>query len=640
MSQSKEELFGNLTWNAIQDWAGSTIASRGRSYQQGHRVQELARTSHGGIVAWVKGSARYATLVALDDGELTAVCTCPYEGVCKHAVAVLLGYLEKIKNNVVVPVIAEDDQRMALLEDTASEPWDGENQDDGRRSTPATTDSIHSYLEKQSKAELVTLLEGLSQRYPAIQDALRDRHHLLTGDAATLVKAVRKEIDKLGAGSEPDWRGEWNAVDPDCSVIRDRLKMLLETGHANEVVELGKRLLAAGNRHIEMVDDEGESIQEIASCMDIVFKALSMSSLSPVERMLWTVEAELQDEYELCTGATIFWEQQHATADWNTLAEKLLQSLNKSGTPKGEDKDSSGYRRDRLADWVITALVNAGRRDEVIPFCEQEAEKTNSYVRLVNYLVEGDRNEEAERWILRGIKCTQANLPGIASHLHDVLCQMREQEGDRIGVAALRADDFFADPSSEQFQRLQESAEQAGIWPAIRPAAMHFLQTGELPEYSKERDIPDGTIPRWPLPKTGVGKATAPINKDFPLTGTLIDIAIAEKRLDEVVRWYDLSVASRSRQWTWFQDNHIAQAIAGAYPERAAGIWKKLSEDCIARTQPRAYEQAADYLLCVRNTLQTAGRGDEWRHYLTGLRQTNSRKKRLIEILDSIDKRS
>ncbi|MBI2853996.1 MAG: SWIM zinc finger family protein [Chloroflexi bacterium] len=635
MDQPRDETLSNLTWDDIQDWAGSTIASRGRSYQRGHRVQELARTPDGGIVAWVKGTARYATMVTIESGDLTAFCTCPYEGVCKHAVAVLLEYLERLEKNVAVPAIAEGDQRVALLnEDVADETWLGEGVEQEEIGT--ATDSLHSYLEEQSKAELIRLLESLSQRYPAVHDALRDRYHLLKGDAATLVKALRKEIEELGAGFEPDWRGEWNVVEPDYSAMRDRLEMLLEKGHADEVVELGKRLLAAGKRHVETVDDEGESIQEIASCMDIVFKALSKSSLSPADRMLWAVEAKLEDEYEFCSGADAFWERQHAAADWSTLADRLLQRLNESGAPEGEDEYSSRYRRDRLSDWVITALVNAGRRDEVIPLCEQEAERTKSYVRLVSYLIKEDRRQEAERWIRRGIKDSRASLPGIAGELHDILRQMRKQEGDWIGVTALVADDFFAMPSAEQFRKLQASAEQAGVWSAVRPAAMRFLKTGELPDNSKEKETPNGTIPRWPLPETGVGRATAKVNKDFPLIGTLIDIAIAEKRPDEVVRWYDMAVTRRSRHWMGLQDDRISQAIAGGYPDRAVSIWKKLAEDCIARTQPRAYEEAAGYLLCVRNTLQTGGRGEEWRRYFTELRQKNARKKRLVEILDSM----
>jgi len=644
LNQAKDEIFRKLTWNDIQDWAGDTIASRGRSYQHSHRVQELARTRGGRIVAWVKGTESYATLIDIEDGELTAVCTCPYsDGVCKHAVAVLLEYGDRLKQNITVDTVCDGDQRLAMLEDVSAEAWGGDNEDtdsdDSERvESHGESNTLRAYLEKQSKAELVRLIEGMSRRYPAVHDALRDRHHLLKGDAATLVKAVRKEIDKLGAGPEPSWRGDWDSVDPDYSRIRDRLEMLLEKGYADEVVEIGKRLLEAGNRQVEMVDDEGESVQEIASCLDIVFKALSASGLSPAERMLWVVDAELQDQYELCSGAVAFWEQTHAVADWNTLAEKLLRRLNKSCVTSGGDSDSGDYQRDRVTDWIILSLEHAGRRDEIVPLCEQEAERTKSYIRLANYLVEENRREEAEEWIRRGIKATLASLPGIASRLHDILCQMREKEGDWAGVTALRADDYLSGPSLDSFKRLQKSAEQAGVWSTVRPAAMHFLKTGELPDDSNEKATPDGIIPPWPLPDTGFMKTANRASDGFPLTGTLIDIAIAEKRPDEVIRWYDLSAANKSwRYRTWLQEDCVAQAISEAYPERAVGIWKRLAEDCIARTQPKAYEQAADYLLCMRDTLHRIGKEDEWRTHLTGLRHMNARKRRLMGILDTVD---
>ncbi len=68
---------------------------------------------------------------------------------------------------------------------------------------------------------------------------------------------------------------------------------------------------------------------------------------------------------------------------------------------------SRSYGRDRLSNWMIHALENAGRHEEIIPLCEQEAVKTGSYTRLVDALRKAKRLEEAEQWIHRGIKATQ-----------------------------------------------------------------------------------------------------------------------------------------------------------------------------------------------------------------------------------------
>jgi len=71
-----------------------------------------------------------------------------------------------------------------------------------------------------------------------------------------------------------------------------------------------------------MSHDEGETANEISSCTPIVFRALSESSLSSVEQMIWVVDAELNDEYELCQGAEEFWEQEHSVAEGITATQK------------------------------------------------------------------------------------------------------------------------------------------------------------------------------------------------------------------------------------------------------------------------------------------------------------------------------
>ena len=122
------------------------------------------------------------------------------------------------------------------------------------------------------------------------------------------------------------------------------------------------------------------------------------------------------------------------------------------------------------------------------------------------------------------------------------------------------------------------------------------------------------------------------------MAGTLIDIAIYAEKPDEVIRWYDLRKQG-SVGWgqTWFQENEIARAIADTYPDRAIAIWKRLAEGMIAQTKPKAYETAAGFLRHVHRVLGKLGREKEWQSYLVELRQTNARKRRLLEILDNLE---
>ena len=90
--------FSELTWGDLEAWAGHRIVTRGKNYQRQGHVSNLFQTAEGGLVAWVEGTKRYATLVEIDEhGDPESVCTCPYGNDCKHAVATVLEYLAYLK---------------------------------------------------------------------------------------------------------------------------------------------------------------------------------------------------------------------------------------------------------------------------------------------------------------------------------------------------------------------------------------------------------------------------------------------------------------------------------------------------------------------------------------------------------------
>jgi uncharacterized Zn finger protein len=643
--------FAALTWNDLQEWAGSSTVSRGRSYQRNQQVQALVRTPSGSLLAWVQGTHRYATQVEITGAGLTSSCTCPIATSCKHAVATVLDYLEHLKHRIDVPTMTTSDRRLALLqEDQEGESWSDDEEDDEERvklvprpsqaHATRSTAALHSYFEQQTKPQLMALLEELAEHYPVVRQSILDRRDLAMGSVQALVHQTRQEIDRLSA--EPGWSNHWDdaGYTPDYSRVQDRLQALLDKGHADEVIALGKHLLKVGTQQVEMSQDEGQTAEALAASLTVIFRALSRSSLPTAEQMLWAVEAELDDEYDLCQAADEFWEHERAAADWHIVAEKLTQRLQQFKATPGDDHFFRHYRRDRLTDWLIYALEHAGRQDEIIPLCEREAEKTHSYVRLVQHLKAAKRWEEAEQWIHRGIKkATQKQLPSIASELRTALREMRAKEQNWHQVAAMHADDFFQHPRLPAFQELQQAAERAHVWPAVRAGALHYLETGKRPQ-PPGRAPNDRAIPPWPLPVSELTDRADSQYVRFPAIGTLIAIAVAESRPDEVLRWYDQRQPS-SATWGWGgpHDDQIAEAIAQCYPERALDIWKELAESCIVQTQTRAYEQASTYLRKLRDLLQQQGRASEWQGYLAELRQVNGRKKRLLEVLDDLEGR-
>lgn len=640
--RSAKDPFKDLTWGDLQEWAGTGVLARGQRYQRSRLVQDLARTSSGGLIAWVHGSRRYATKIECEKkNALVSACTCPYGWVCKHAVAVVLAYLEQVKRGGTIPSVTDQDQRLQALENTVQEAWDEE--DDGgpldeeidstppRRSRKAgrsTGGGWVSFLEQQTQPQLVSLFKDLAQRYPHVGQFLEDRHNTSSGAVSKLVKNVRAEIAALSA--EPGWSHHWSGgwSIPDYSRVRDRLEALLAQGYADAVVEVGSELLKAGTRQVEMSDDEGETAEEIASCLDIVFRALPRTSRSPAEQMRWAVEAESADEYELCRGAEGFWSRTHPRAAWNTLAGHLAQRLEQERTRKNLDTFSENFQRDRLSDWLIVALERAGRQEAILPVCREEAERTGSYVRLVEQLKKAKRWEEAEQWVRKGIAATEKQRPGIADQLRTAFREIRERRRDWRSVAALHADELFRRPSLRTFQALEKAAQRAGCGPEVRTAAMRYLETGERPYPSTSS---------WPLPESELKMASESRQIHAPVTEVLIDIAIAEHRPDEVIRWYDQrQTRRRAPEPGWFEEDRIAEAVLGTYPDRAVAIWKRLAEEQIALTKPKAYEMATGYLRKVQRVLKQSGKVQDWQAYLADLRQANLRKRVLVQMLDTL----
>jgi uncharacterized Zn finger protein len=51
----------SVTWDDVANWAGSRSMTRGRAYQRGGRVQDLAISTDGRLLATVSGTRSYTT---------------------------------------------------------------------------------------------------------------------------------------------------------------------------------------------------------------------------------------------------------------------------------------------------------------------------------------------------------------------------------------------------------------------------------------------------------------------------------------------------------------------------------------------------------------------------------------------------
>ena len=113
----RKKTFEDLSFDDLKGWAGDKIVSRAYGYKK--QVADLRRTADGELLAWVSGSRRYATKVWHDGDRLDSACTCPYFDTCKHAVAVVLAYLDAVRAKFVIATATTADPRLQLFESTA-----------------------------------------------------------------------------------------------------------------------------------------------------------------------------------------------------------------------------------------------------------------------------------------------------------------------------------------------------------------------------------------------------------------------------------------------------------------------------------------------------------------------------------------
>ena len=623
--KTSPDRFSDLTWNDIEAWASGEITSRGKNYQQQGRVADLAVTDDGSLIAWVDGSKRYATRVVMDeDGLPDSICTCPYERDCKHGVAVVIEYLKRVENKRSVPKANQDDDRLKLLADEyRDEPNDAENgmSEDLRQ-------DIDAFLQGKTKAQLIDLIHDLAGQYPEMARELSDRKQLISGNTEALVTRLYKEIRDLG--NEPGWQNYWNreGYTPDYSGIRKKLETLLKAGHTDEVLTLGRELVTTGTRQVEESHDEGETAMEIASCMPVVVEALDRSPLEAADKLTWALDAVLEDQYELCDAFGEYLFRQHPQTAWHTLADRLLARLSQLKGGKGADDFSRNYARDQLSNWAIHALEEAGRKEEIIPLCIAEAQKTVSYERLVKRLVAARRYEDAEKWIKEGLRDLGPKWPGIAAGLRGSLLEIRTLQQNWPVVSALKVEEFVRHPSRQAFTDCKKASDKTKVWQQVSESLLRYLEKGELPWTQKG----------WPLPESGQARPDTDQRLRFPLVGNLIDIAILEKKPDQVLKWYDRRPKGRFG-YPWLDEDAIADAVQVQAPERAVAIWKNKAERLITQVKPSAYQEATKYLRKAGLVMSKQNNQTQWDQYLGGLRETHARKRRLIEILDGLEEK-
>ncbi len=675
------EGWASLTWDDLHVWAGARSVSRGRTYQRQGKVGGLAVAEDGRLLATVRGRQTYTVLVWMTNQKgipLASKCTCPvgYNG-CKHAVAVVAEHLEQLSQGRAAPVAEADDPRWEALNgggaadddagiDDADMDMDEDEPDESpvaRRRLPARQSradqdkKIKEHIFAKSRKELAEMVWSLTGRFPDLREELAERIALAEGDIDRLVAEAREELRQVT--SEEAWSNRWNDEGniPDYDKLLRRLTTLLEQGHADAVAGLGQELIGRGMKQVEQSHDGGETADALAGCMAVVFEAVAKSSWTPVQKLLFAIDAVLMDDYDIINDkAEVVLGGKYAPAVWSEVADSLAGRLSPRGARAGKSNSadevtpfSRNYERDQISGWLALALERANRGDDVLAIYEKEARATGSYVRLVEFLIGRKQYDEAVGWAAEGIEKTASSLAGIASQLADHLCKIAQSRRQWDVVAAHAAQVFFERPSGAVFEELIAAAGKAKCGEAVRTAARRFLETGVCPvrvvmspksgpsiQYDADWPLP---LPQYLHPMLRPERRNHLPNR--PYFDVLIGMAIAGKRHDEILHWYDTYCAELKKtpcgtRYNGY-DEPVAQAVSESHPLRALEIYSKRLKHTLEQTGVSAYETAAGYLRKMKPILKSLDREPDWKQLVAEIQIRYRNRPRLLEILERLE---
>jgi uncharacterized Zn finger protein len=199
------------------------------------------------------------------------------------------------------------------------------------------------------------------------------------------------------------------------------------------------------------------------------------------------------------------------------------------------------------------------------------------------------------------------------------------------------------------------AANKAGCRESVQRLALAFLETGVQPmriTTSKKGERKIQLAEGWPVP---VPDYLAPLMRsedqrrasNEPHYDVLIDMAIADKRPDDVLRWYDTPCAQRKQSpygssWSGpiAYGDRVAEAVAKSHPQRAIGIYRQQVNQNLTRASVDAYETVAAYLRKMQPIMKSMNRENDLTQLVDDIRLRHRNRPRFMEILDRLENRT
>lgn len=598
-------LLASISEAMIRQHASDQSFNRGEHYVSEGAVSSLmvrGQTLHAEV--WGSQYEPYEVRVDFDAGGITSAwCSCPYDwgGWCKHIVATLLTVMEESEQLETRPTpdklladLGEDDLRGLLL------------------------DLVKQY------PNLIDIIEGQVadiQRKPESQASSPRRRPAIDQQAVQRqVSAALHALDRMRPSE-----AYWHVADVVGSVedILAQAEALIEGSDGANALLMLEAITEAYTADWVYLDDSNGYAGDFFGHLGVAWtEAALVAELEPEERTGWAEKLAawqydlsdygVDDAFDAAQAAFLHgWDYvplQRAmdgeiteTGAWDGpapwFADDLAQArLRVLARQERYDAYLNLAQAEGQLDAYVLMLARLGRVDEAVEEGLNLLDGPSAVLAVAKVLREQGALDGALRLAEAGLHLgdqeTYGALPALAAWTSELAAGM--ERWDLALDAAVVA--FRAHPTLEAFRRVQELA--GDTWPDLRASLLASLRPQEPGYYVSE------------------GK---------------IDIYLHEGLLDDAINALDRGAAH-----SYGMLERVMDAVIEHNPTWVIQKAQEQAMRIISPGQSQHYHHAVAWLRRARDAYRAAGREDDWRAYLAGIRDEHGRKYKLMGLLKDL----
>jgi hypothetical protein len=486
-------------------------------------------------------------------------------------------------------------------------------------------DDIDTILERQSKAQLITLIKQLLQKQPEVEWQLTMPP--LPGHKSVPVDTYeyRRKVDAAFQNAGREWNAVYGISSDLYGITASAARFARQRDYANAAAIYEVVAMETLSHYLSYHDEDGalgrvvqDCVEGLGACLESeredealreqILEAIFAVYRFDVDHGGFGLTRDVPPEFLQDTTP----EEKYLAAQWVRTALAELQ----------EGKQESDWHRKRYGSLLLALETDILSDEEFLRI----GRETKNIQAVVNRLLQQGRVDEAVQdasqatgWQLVKLAdlFVQYGQDGAVEHMMDEKAQQEMYTSyaewlkthylakNNLAAALEMAELIFRKrPWFAEYQKMREISMELVNWEAVRQEALMFLET----------------------------------TKNI---STLVEVALDEGDIERALQLLEATKPPGAESYQWKYDYNLASRVAlqaaerakEAYPRASIDLFQQHVERLITEHGRANYQVACSYLVKIRSLYEKLDETEQWINYLAWLRKRHSRLRTLKEEL-------